>query len=69
MYNGWTKGMTKAEALATEIESVKQLIEWNPGNQYWENRLIALESERDVAETDEWFAAVEAMAKRKKARR
>jgi hypothetical protein len=41
-YNGYTKDLSPEEKLKNEIEAIKSILQDDPNNEYWQNRLTAL---------------------------
>lgn len=41
-YNGYTKDLSPEEKLKNEIEAIKSILNDDPNNEYWQNRLTAL---------------------------
>jgi len=54
--NGWTKELSPEEKQDNELAALRQLVEWNPGNQYWVNRLIALEAKIENDWITKWLS-------------
>jgi hypothetical protein len=38
-YNGYTKDLSPEEKLKNEIEAIKSILQDDPNNEYWQNRL------------------------------
>lgn len=41
-YNGYTQDLSPEEKRKNEIEAIKSILQDDPTNEYWRNRLIAL---------------------------
>jgi len=41
-YNGYIKYLSPEEKLKNEIEAIKSILQDDPNNEYWQNRLTAL---------------------------
>lgn len=41
-YNGYTQGLSDEEKRKNEIEAIKSILQDDPNNEYWKNRLAAL---------------------------
>ena len=53
--NGYTKDLSPEEKQQNELASLRQLVQENPGNQYWVNRLIALEAKIENDWITKWL--------------
>lgn len=41
-YNGYTQDLSPEEKRKNEIEAIKSILQDDPNNEYWQNRLTAL---------------------------
>jgi len=44
-YNGYTQDLSPEEKRKNEIEAIKSILQDDPNNEYWQNRLTALACE------------------------
>lgn len=53
--NGHTSDLSPKEKQDNELATLRQFVQENPGNQYWNNRLIALEAKIEADWITEWL--------------
>jgi len=62
--NGYTKDLSPEEKQQNELASLRQLVQENPGNQYWADRLIALEAKIENDWISKWLSMSHITVKR-----
>lgn len=53
--NGWTPTIPQDEQRRNELAALRELVVSDPDNEYWWNRLIALEAEIEADVIAHWF--------------
>ena len=53
--NGWTPTIPQDEQRRNELAALRELVASDPDNEYWWNRLIALEAEIEADVIAHWF--------------
>ena len=55
LYNGWTPELPEDEKRRNELAALRELVTENPDNEYWWDRLVALEAEIEAEFIARWF--------------
>ena len=55
LYNGWTPELPEDEKRRNELAALRELVTENPDNEYWWDRLVALEAEIEADVISHWF--------------
>ena len=55
LYNGWTPELPEDEKRRNELAALREQVIDNPDNEYWWNRLVALEAKIEADVIAHWF--------------